>query len=117
MLFLKGKYYLLESGKVLRRPCKASALRVRRKLRKFKPLVEAGKMSYADIRTACQSWRGSYMKRFNAYHSVRSADALYNTLFIIVEVLYSGLEAPNPNFAGVCQYFFAVMLSVMGVEE
>jgi hypothetical protein len=33
-------------------------------------------MGCADIRTACQSWRGIYMKRFNASRSVRSADAL-----------------------------------------
>jgi hypothetical protein len=82
LLFLKGKYYLLESGKVLRRPCKASALRMKRKLRKFKTLVEAGRMDYADIRDSYRSWRGSYMKRFRAYHSVRSVDALYNTVFL-----------------------------------
>ena len=82
LLFLKGKYYLLESGKVVRRPCKGSALRMRRKLRKFKALVEAGKMDYADIRAAYQSWRGAYMKRVHAYHSIRGVDTLYNKLFI-----------------------------------
>jgi hypothetical protein len=51
MLFLKGKYYLLEGGKALRRPCKAPALRMRRKLRKFKALVEAGRMGCAASRS------------------------------------------------------------------
>jgi hypothetical protein len=82
MPFLKGKYYLLESGKVLRRPCKASALRMRRKLRKFKALVETDRMDYADIRASYRSWRGGYMKRFHAYYRIRSVDALYNTLFL-----------------------------------
>ena len=82
LLFLKGKYYLLESGKVSRRPRKGSALRMRRKPRKFKARVEAGKMAYADIHAAYQSWRGGCMKRFHAYHSIRGVDAPYNELFI-----------------------------------
>jgi hypothetical protein len=55
--FLKGKYRLLPSGKVLRLPCRDSAKRMRRKLMKFKALVEDNKMSFADLRTAYQSWR------------------------------------------------------------
>jgi hypothetical protein len=81
ILFLKGRYYLLENGKVLRRPCKESALRMRRKLRKFKVLLDEGKMSYDDIRNAYQSWRGSFMKRFNAYHLLKRMDDFYNELF------------------------------------
>jgi hypothetical protein len=53
-----------------------------RKLRKFKVLLEAGTMSYTDIRVAYQSWRGSFMKRFDAYHAVKRMDELYDTLFI-----------------------------------
>jgi hypothetical protein len=82
MLFLKGKYSLLPSGKVLRRPCKESALRQRRKLKKFKALLNEGKMSVEDIRNAYQSWRGNFMRRFDAYHTVRRMDALYNELFL-----------------------------------
>jgi hypothetical protein len=80
--FLKGKYTLLLSGRILRRPCKDSTTRMRRKLVKFKALVESGKMKYSDLRTSYQSWRGNYMKRFNAYHRIRFMDKLYNDLFI-----------------------------------
>jgi hypothetical protein len=80
--FLKGKYRLLPSGRVLRLPGKDSAKRMMRKLRKFKPFVQAGKMSFADLRTAYQSWRGGYMKRFNAYYRIGCMDRLYNELFI-----------------------------------
>jgi hypothetical protein len=82
LLFLKGKYALLENGKVLRLPCRMSTLRMRRKLRKFKVLLQEGKMSYEDIRTAYQSWRGTFLKRFEAYHIVRRVDALYSELFL-----------------------------------
>jgi hypothetical protein len=39
-------------------------------------------MSMEDVRTAYQSWRGNYKRRFNAFHTVRRMDALYNGLFI-----------------------------------
>jgi hypothetical protein len=80
--FLKGKYRLLPSGKVLRLPGKDSTKRMRRKLTKFAALIKASKMSYADLRTAYQSWRGNYMKRFNAHYRIGYMDRLYNELFI-----------------------------------
>jgi len=80
--FLKGKYRLLPSGKVLRRPGKATTKRMRRKLIKFKELIDSGKMNYQDLRIAYQSWRGNYKRRFNAYYSIRYMDKLYNELFI-----------------------------------
>jgi len=82
LTFLKGKYSLLGSGKVLRRPGKDSTKRMRRKLGKFKRLLDGEKMSYGDIRASYQSWRGSYKKRFHAYHRVRFMDDYYNNLFI-----------------------------------
>jgi len=81
-VFLKGKYTLLSSGRVLRKPCKDSAVRMRRKLVKFKTLIEAGKMNYQDLRTSYQSWRGNYKKRFDAYYRIGFMDKLYYNLFI-----------------------------------
>jgi hypothetical protein len=80
--FLKGKYTLLPSGKILRRPCKDTTTRMKRKLRKFKTLISDKKMSLDDLRTAYQSWRGSYRRRFNAYHRLQYVDKLYNNLFL-----------------------------------
>jgi hypothetical protein len=80
--FLKGKYSLLPSGKILRRPCKDTTTRMKRKLRKFKTLISGKKMTFDDLRTAYQSWRGSYRRRFNAYHRLRYVDKLYNNLFL-----------------------------------
>ncbi|MDR0374618.1 MAG: hypothetical protein LBH85_02725 [Treponema sp.] len=80
--FLKGKYRLFPSGKVLRLPHKDSAKRMRRKLKKFKGLIDAGKMNWRDLRTSYQSWRGNYQKRFNARYRVFYMDCIYNDLFI-----------------------------------
>jgi hypothetical protein len=82
--FLKGKYTLLPSGKILRILGKDSVKRMRRKLVKFKALLNDKKMDYKDIFTAYQSWRGGYMKRFNAHFQIKRMDALYNTLFIAI---------------------------------
>jgi hypothetical protein len=82
MEFLKGKYILLPSGKVLRRPCKDSTKRMKRKLKKFRDLIGSGKMDFNDLRAAYQSWRGNYKRRFSAYHRIRFMDKLYNGLFI-----------------------------------
>jgi hypothetical protein len=40
-------------------------------------------LTLRDLRTAYQSWRGNYKKRFNAYYRVRFMDKLYNELFIV----------------------------------
>jgi hypothetical protein len=82
LIFLKGKYSLLESGKVLRLPCRDSPIRMKRKLKKFKTLLEAGKMNFMDVRNAYQSWRGAFKKRFQAYKKVSKIDALYDSLFL-----------------------------------
>jgi hypothetical protein len=55
---------------------------MRRKLKKFKSLIDAKQMSFEDLRCAYQSWRGNYKRRFNAYHRVRYMDRLYNDLLI-----------------------------------
>jgi len=81
LVFLKGKYTLLPSGKILKRPGKDSTKRMRRKLGKFEKLLGNKKMDYSDVRTSYQSWRGNYKKRFDAYHRVRYMDAYYNKLF------------------------------------
>ena len=82
LTFLKGKYALLQTGKVLRLPIRESATRMRRKLKKFKPLINDGKMAFEDLRCSYQSWRGNYIRRFNAFYRVGYMDKLYNGLFI-----------------------------------
>jgi hypothetical protein len=82
LVFLKGRYSLLPSGKVLRRPCQESAKRMKKKLTKFKKLLQEKKIGFGDIRASYQSWRGNYKRRFHAYHRIRHMDGYYNSLFI-----------------------------------
>jgi hypothetical protein len=80
--FLKGIYILNEKGKIIRRADPQSRKRMRQKLKKFIRLLAIGHMSVYDIYTAYQSWRGNYLKRFDAYHTVRRMDGMYNSLFV-----------------------------------
>jgi hypothetical protein len=80
--FLKGIYSLAEKGKIICRANSDSRKRMRRKLNKFKKLLDTGKMVHTDIYTAYQSWRGSYKRRFNAFYTIKRMDSLYNRLFI-----------------------------------
>lgn len=80
--FLKGRYILTSTGKILKLPNRDSTLRMRRKLKKFKGLCDSGFMKPSDIRTSYQSWRGCYKKRFDAYYRIKRMDRLYNGLFL-----------------------------------
>ncbi len=80
--FLKGRYFLKNTGKIVRLPSRDSTVRMRRKLKKYKALCQRGKMTAQDIRTSYQSWRGCFRKRFDAYYKIKRMDGLYDALFI-----------------------------------
>lgn len=78
--YLKVRYFLLPSGKVVKKLHHGSVTRMRQKLRAFRRKVAEGKMSRQDVYQSWQSWR-SYAAHFNAYRTIQSAGALYNRLF------------------------------------
>lgn len=78
--FLKTRFILTASGKIIRKPKRKGITVMRRKLKTFKVRLDSGKMSREDIRCSYTSWRG-YMSHKNAYRTVQSMDALYNKLF------------------------------------
>lgn len=78
--FLKVRLFLLPSGKVVRKIYKRSVCKMRQKLKKFRKLVDAGKMTNEDVYCSWQSWR-SYALHFNAWHTVGNMQRLYDQLF------------------------------------
>ena len=54
--------------------------RQRRKMKKFKHLVEEGRMSQEDARNEVKSWLGSN-KKLNAYRTCQNIRKLYKDLF------------------------------------
>lgn len=79
--WLKVRFYLLPSGRIVKKIYKRSVRKMRQKLKKFVKHIENGKMNYTDVYTAYQSWR-SYAQHFDAYHTIKNMDELYNELFI-----------------------------------
>ena len=80
--YLKTRFYLLDSCKIVRKIHKKSITRQRRKLKKFKVLLDRGIMTYEDVYTSWQSWK-SYANTFSAWRTVQNMARLYDELFII----------------------------------
>lgn len=70
-----------ETGKVQERISKDSVTRMRRKLKKFRKLMDAGEMSFDDVRCAYASWKGG-VSHYDSYNVVKSMDKLFDELFI-----------------------------------
>jgi hypothetical protein len=64
VLFLKGHYHLLSTGRIIVRPSKDSFRREKRKIKKWKHKLIEGSMTLEACMMAYKSWRGSFMKRF-----------------------------------------------------
>ena len=82
--WLKCRWYLTKTGKVIKKINKKSITRERRKLKKFLRMVESGIMTYQDVYTAFQSWR-AYARNFDAYHTIERMESLYTLLFVFPE--------------------------------
>ena len=78
--FLKIRYFYGEHGAIIKIPCRKTITRERRKLRKLRGRLKAGKITAAEIKEQYKSWRGNIIK-YKAYKSVRSCDVLYKSLY------------------------------------
>lgn len=78
--FLKVKYSVLPSGRILRRLSRDGVIRMRRKLKKFVKKVENGDMTKMDVYNSLQSWV-AHSKIAKSYHTVRRVIKLYKKLF------------------------------------
>lgn len=78
--FLKTRFYLTDTGKVVKKPCRDSITHERKKLKRQAKLLEKGVLNIEDINQSFESWKGS-MKHRNARKSVYNMQKLYDTLF------------------------------------
>lgn len=80
--FLQIKYTIDENGRLIKRPTRAKIVRERRRLKRFRGLCNAGRMTEYDVLNCYKSWRQSLIADCNACRkSVRSMDILFRTLF------------------------------------
>ena len=78
--FLKTRFFVTDSGKVILKPCRNSITRERKKLKKQAKLLEKGILTQEDIDISFVSWKGSMAHR-NAKRTIRNMEKLYNDLF------------------------------------
>lgn len=80
IVFLKTKFILTETGRVLRKMSRAAMRAMKRKLFKFRKWVEEDRFTLEDVRTAYDSFRG-HMRRGDSYKAVQRIDAYFKHLF------------------------------------
>ena len=78
--FLKTRFFLTDTGKVIKKPCRSSITRQRKRLKRQAVLYEKGIIGLETIKGSFQSWLGS-MKYRTARRTVYTMKCLYNKLF------------------------------------
>lgn len=78
--WLKCRFYLLESGKVVRKIYKRSVAKMRQKLKKFCRMYRDGEMGLEQIREGVQSWL-AYALNFDTIGTVKGTEILIADLF------------------------------------
>lgn len=78
--WLKTKYHITPTGKIVKRIPHDSVVRMRRKLKKLKRKLNDGLMSYEDIDLMYKSWRGN-VEKYNSYQTLQNLDKLFNELY------------------------------------
>lgn len=78
--FLGFRTYITETGKVVRKVRRESKNRIRRKLKKFRHLLDEGRIDFETILQSYSSWTG-HAEHGNSYHLIRQTDDLFFGLF------------------------------------
>lgn len=79
--FLKVRYAITRTGAIIRKIVRDSIIRMRRKLKKFRRMVDQGEMLLNDVFTAFSSWYGNTKQVADTYHQRKRMLRLYNDLF------------------------------------
>ena len=75
--FLKTRYNITQTGKIIKKPCRESIVRERRRLKRQFKLVLKGVLQLSHIKISLASWRGSMVHR-HARKSIYEIEKLYN---------------------------------------
>lgn len=78
--FLKVKYFVTHDGKIIRKLSHDGIVRMRRKLKKFKRLVDNSEMSLDDVYASMQSWL-EHSRIAKSYKTRKRMLKLYDELF------------------------------------
>ena len=83
--FLKTRYKITESGKIIKKPCRTSITRERRRLKRQLKLLKNGVLQLSHIEISLASWRGSMVHR-HARKSIYEIEKIYKNFLKYMEV-------------------------------
>ena len=81
-IFLKTKFNITSKGKILKRLTRTNIVRMRRKLKRFKNLLDKGILTLDNIKVSYISWKGYALKK-DSYTTVKNMDNLFKKLFAV----------------------------------
>lgn len=79
--FMKIKWALQPTGRVVRRISRDGTTRERRKLKRFRRFLAAGEMSLHDVCQSYMSWRGHSRRHRDSGRTIYEMDRLFYSLF------------------------------------
>jgi len=79
--FLKIRYNLTSTGSVIKRLSNKTITRERRRLKKYKRMLDEGRLDFKHIEMCYKSWKGNAL-HYKCYKSVRELDKLFDKLFV-----------------------------------
>lgn len=74
--WLKTRYILTDTGRIIRKIPRSSVTRERRVLKRMAELAQNGEIDWSEIEKQYKSWRGD-KARYNAYRTLKSMDNYY----------------------------------------
>lgn len=75
--FLKTRYKLTKSGRLIQKIHKDTLRRERKRMRKFAKKIEAKEMTQGQAQACYQSWRGTY-KKYDSGYAIKNMDIYFN---------------------------------------
>ena len=106
-VYLKVKYKVTNTGKVIKVPVPKTFTRERRKIKKYRKLLDNGKMSFNQILQSFKSWCGSY-KHYNCRRSLINIKILFNKLFSKELNMRESITINNIDIKNFLSYVFNV---------
>ena len=79
--FLKVKYFVTETGKIIRKISSESVTRERRKLKKLNNRLNCDLLTFEDVVQSYKSWDG-HASRFDSHKTRKSMEKLFTDLFL-----------------------------------
>lgn len=86
--YMKGRYFLTDTGKVIVKPCRRNTTAHRRKLKKLRKFLNRGELTLEQIACSHNSYRGYIEKDYNSHITVRNMDKLFHELYGYSTAIY-----------------------------